>query len=279
MVAQPHIPIDVVDLLPTLDKMLIDLLQSLTEEEWQKRTVAKLWRVKDVVAHLLDGNIRILSLLRDNYWGEKADVSSHNELVHFLNRLNADWVAAMKRVSPSMLIFLHKTTGTLYTDYYKSLNPHDPSLLAVNWAGEAESKNWMHIAREYTEKWLHQQQIRDAVNKPGLMSREFFYPFIDIFMLALPHTYRTVDAEEGTLVKLTITSEIGGSWFLIRKDNEWNLTKGFNASAAAEISLDPDTAWKLFSKSLRPADVSHKLTISGNQQLGEIALTMVSVMA
>jgi len=38
--------------------------------------------------------------------------------------------------------------------------------LAVDWAEEMESKNWMAIAREYTEKWLHQQQIRDAIQQP-----------------------------------------------------------------------------------------------------------------
>jgi hypothetical protein len=279
MTPQRTIPVNVVHLLPTLDNMLIDLLQSLTEEEWQKQTVAKLWTVKGVVAHLLDGNIRILSMLRDNYWGEKADANSYEELVQFLNRLNADWVAAMKRVSPPMLIFLHKATGPLYSDYYKSLNPHDKSPFAVNWAGEDESKNWMHIAREYTEKWLHQQQIRDAVNKPGLMNREFFYPFMDIFMLALPHTFRTVDAEEGTTVKLTITTGIGSSWFLVRASNKWNLTTDFAGTVAAEVVIDPDTAWKLFSKSLRPEHIMDKVTISGNQQLGEKALTMVSVMA
>ena len=53
--------IDLVHKLPELDKKLIELLQSLDIGDWSKQTVAKLWTVKDVVAHLLDGNIRILS--------------------------------------------------------------------------------------------------------------------------------------------------------------------------------------------------------------------------
>ncbi|MEJ7682555.1 MAG: hypothetical protein WKG06_32810 [Segetibacter sp.] len=28
------------------------------------------------------------------------------------------------------------------------------------WAGEKKSKNWFHIAREYTEKWHHQMSSR-----------------------------------------------------------------------------------------------------------------------
>lgn len=279
MTAKPNIPIDAVHLLPVLDSKLIELLKSLTAEEWHLPTIAKLWTVKDVAAHLLDTNIRILSIYRDGHYGEKADIHSTAELILFLNKLNADWVQAMKRVSPQLLILLHEITGPLYCKLYQSLQPFDKSIFAVDWAGEQESKNWMHIARDYTEKWLHQQQIRDAVNKPALMTKELFYPFIAIFMLALPYTYRTITAENGTVVKVTVTTPVGGSWYLTRAAGVWNLTKESKQIPATEISIDPDTAWKLFSKSLRPSAVKDKITITGNLQLGETALNMVSVMA
>lgn len=279
MATQQNIPINVVDLLPVLDRKLLDLLKSFTPDEWQKQTIARLWTVKDVVAHLLDGNIRILSIIRDNYYGEQPSINSYQDLVDFLNRLNADWVRAMKRVSPQMLIFLHEMTGHPFCEYFKSLDPCQKSVLAVDWAGETESKNWMEIARQYTEKWLHQQQIRDAVNRPGLMSRELFFPFIDIFMFALPHTYRAISAEEGTTIKVTVTTEIGGSWFLTLSEGRWTLIKNCTQAPNAEIVIDPDTSWKLFSKSLRPEQIRDKVIFYGNQELGETALTMVSVMA
>lgn len=279
MTNRQDIPIDVVDLLPILDKNLLELLKSLTNDEWQKQTVAKLWTVKDVSAHLLDGNIRVVSILRDDFFDEKPVINSYQDLIDFLNRLNADWVKAMKRVSPQMLIFLLELTGKPFCDYFKSLNPLDKSVLAVDWAGETESKNWMEIAREYTEKWLHQQQIRDAVGKPALMTRELYYPFIDIFMLALPHTFRQMEAENGTTIKVTVSSDIGGSWFLTRNEDKWILTKDYLQATTTEIIIDPDTAWKLFSKSWRPEQVKDKIKIIGNQKFAETALTMVSVMA
>ncbi len=276
---QPTIPINIVHLLPALDEKLIILLESLSEEEWQQQTVAKLWKVKDVAAHLIDGNIRILSMLRDNYFGEKLTVQTHQGLVDYLNGLNADWVKAMKRVSPAMLIYLHKATGKLYCDYYASLHPFEKSGFAVDWAGENESKNWKHIAREYTEKWLHQQQIRDATNRPSIMTREFFYPVINIFMFALPHTYRNIKAEEDTLVQLTVSTSIGGEWYIKMQENKWQLTDKIDRLPDTEVIIDPDTAWKLFSKSLRPEDVKKEIIIKGNKDLGEVALNMVSVMA
>lgn len=272
-------PIDVAHLLPVLDEQLITLLQSITPDDWHKQTVAKLWTVKDVAAHLLDGNIRILSMLRDGYFSESANVQSYEELVQFLNRLNADWVQAMKRVSTDMLILLHQITGPMFCQYYQSLNPWDTATFSVAWAGETESKNWMHIAREYTEKFLHQQQIRDAVNKPGIMTRALFYPFINIFMQALPYTYRHVDAPIGTVVQLTVLTEIGGTWHIQKEEMGWQLHHGSAANADAALSIDPELAWKLFSKSLRPDDVRRSIAIAGNETLAETALSMVSVMA
>lgn len=279
MKSNDTIPFNVIPLLYEIDKKFMELLITLTPEDWQKQTVAQQWKVKDVVAHLLDGNTRLLSMLRDGHSGEKPNIQSYQDLVDYLNALNADWVKAMKRVSPEVLILLHQTTGKLYCDYYASLNPFDTAPFSVAWAGESESKNWMHIAREYTEKFLHQQQIRDAVGKPGIMTKEFFYPFIDIFMMALPYTYRDTLAENGTIIKLTVTSDIGGSWFLIRENDNWILSKENNKTTTSEISIDPNDAWVLFSKSIRPEHIRHKINITGNEKLGEIALTMVSVMA
>ena len=274
-----HIPLDFVHLLPLLDQKLIELLKSLTPEQWKAQTIAKEWKVKDVVAHLLDGNIRPLSMLRDNYYHEQPVINSYQDRLGFLNGLNANWVNAIKRVSPAMLILLHEATGKAYCDYYASLDPFGKAGFAVNWAGEDESKNWMHIAREYTEKWLHQQQIRDAVGITGLMSREFFYPFIDTFMMALPYTYRNTIAEENTTIQVSVTGEAGGSWFLTRNDEKWILRKEKIENPATEIMIDADVSWRLFSKCIRPEQVKDKIEIKGNKELAEVALTMVSVMA
>eukprot|EP00456_Euglypha_rotunda_P061022 TRINITY_DN51066_c0_g1_i1.p2 TRINITY_DN51066_c0_g1~~TRINITY_DN51066_c0_g1_i1.p2 ORF type:complete len:165 (-),score=14.40 TRINITY_DN51066_c0_g1_i1:10-504(-) len=145
---QKNIPPDLVHLLPVLDNKLMELLSTLTPQEWHAPTVARLWKVKDVVAHLLDGNIRILSMLRDGYQGVTPEIHSHQDLLNFLNQLNADWVRAMQRVSPDMLVLLHRITGKMFCDYYATLDPLAKSPFAVSWAGEEESTNRMHRSEE-----------------------------------------------------------------------------------------------------------------------------------
>ncbi|PSR53288.1 hypothetical protein AHMF7605_06955 [Adhaeribacter arboris] len=263
-----------------LDYKLIQLLKSLRPEDWDKPTVAKLWRVKDVAAHLLDGNIRVLSTQRDRYFGEQPPaISSNQDLVNWLNQLNADWVKASKRISPHVLILLHELTGPLVTAYYQSLDLQEKAVFSVAWAGEQESLNELHLAREYTEKWLHQQQIRDAVNQPGILTRHFFYPFIATFMHGLPVTYQSVQADSGTIIQISITTEAGGDWFLVKEADKWTLQSNPTDTPATQVIIHPDIAWKLFSKSIRPEQILDQVEITGNKAVGEIALGMVSVMA
>lgn len=265
-------------LFPLLDEKLISLLRSLTPEEWKKPTIAKLWTVKDIASHLLDTNIRTISLARDQHLTEPdRAINSYHDLVEYLNQLNADWVKATKRMSPQLLTDLLEVTGKQCSAYWQQADLFTDAIFSVAWAGEQTSKNWFHIAREYTEKFIHQQQIREAVGKQELFTKELFYPFIDTFMQALPYTFRNTVAETGTTVQVTVSSDIGSNWFVVKNETGWTLTNESANEVAAQVIIDPQTAWKLFSKGIRPEETI--AIIHGNKKLGETALTMLSVMA
>lgn len=273
-------PIEVKHLFPVLDKKLIELLRSLTPAEWQAPTIAKLWKVKDIAAHLLDGNLRSLSILRDDYNGNRpVGIKIYADLVGYLNQLNADWVQAAHRLSPRVITDLLESTGKEYSELMQALDPWEDAKFSVAWAGEEISKNWFHIAREYTEKWIHQQQIRDAVNKPGILTAGLFYPFIDTFMCALPHAYKYTNAPTGTSVEVIITTDIGGTFHINKTDEGWVLRHDTRLEPNVVVEIDPDTAWKLFSKGINPREALEKVNITGNEELGKVALGMVSVMA
>lgn len=279
MITEKDIPYNVTKLLKDIDNKLLALLQSLSPVEWQMPTIAKLWTVKDVAAHLLDTNIRNLSILRDKYIQTTPENNPFKDLPGYLKALNADWTNAMKRVSPEMLILLHQVTGPLYCQYYETLQFSETALFPVSWMGETASNNLTHIARDYTEKWLHQQQIRDAVNKPGIMTRDLYYPFLDIFMLGLSFTYRNIHSKDGAIVKVTVTGPAGGSWFLVRAEGQWQLTKKAEGRIDSHVHINPDDAWKLFSKSGPVEQIRNRIAIEGDLSLGEVALNMVSVVA
>ncbi|WP_090471052.1 maleylpyruvate isomerase N-terminal domain-containing protein [Mucilaginibacter sp. OK268] len=273
------IPIQTIHLFPVLDQLLIELLRSLSPDDWDKPTVAKLWTVKDIAAHLLHGNVRTISS-KHSFTGDTPPViNSYQDLVNYLNEQNATWVKAMKQVSPNLLIQLLEATGKQFIDELAALDPYANARFSVAWAGEEQSANWFHIAREYTEKWHHQQQIRDAVNKPGIIHRELFYPCIATFMYALPYTYRHVQAPENTLIEITIQSEAGGKWYLQKGADGWSFVAENNKVADCKVSISPDIAWKLFTRAITPKIGIQNSMLGGNIKLGEKIFDTIAVIA
>lgn len=271
-------PIQVAHLFPQIDALLIDVLQSLTEAEWQMPTVAKQWCVKDVAAHLLDGNLRTLSIQRDKYFGETPDgIESYQDLVTWLNQLNASWVAASKRLSPQVLVMLLQATGPLVSNYYASLPPDETAIFPVAWAGETQSKNWLHVAREYTEKFIHQQQIRAAVGKEALINEAYFVPFVQIIMQALPFTFKDVSSTIHTTIKITI-APIGGTYYLVKQTDGWQLENEGKMPPIVDMSLDSHIAWQLFSGSMSTSVAMQQANIEGDASLAQIVLSMRSFM-
>jgi uncharacterized protein (TIGR03083 family) len=277
----PVEPIFTVELFPGLSAELLSVLKSLPPEAWELPTACTGWMVKDVTAHLLGGNLGRLSFGRDRLsyprlGGLELDFAG---LVQAIDRQNAEWVEIAKRFSAPLLVdFLELTDPQLY-EYFKSLPPFEASGPPVSWAGEAQSPNWFDIAREYTEKWLHQQHIRQAVGQPVLAERKWLYPVLDTFLRALPHAYRSLEAADGTTIGFHITGEAGGDWALRFEQTAWKLYAGRAERLAARVRLDQDTAWRLFTKGISAEVARSGLQMEGDPTFGEPLLGMVSIMA
>ncbi|HMZ22657.1 MAG TPA: maleylpyruvate isomerase N-terminal domain-containing protein, partial [Blastocatellia bacterium] len=257
------------------------LLKGLSEEDWYKPTVAGAWQVRDLAAHLLDSDIRRLSFQRDRAPMPPPDapIESYADLVGFLNQLNADWVNAAKRISPPLLIEFLTVTGAQVTALLNSIDPFAPAMFSVAWAGEEASLHWFDVAREYTEKWHHQQQIRDAVGAPPLYARKWLHPVLDAFLRGLPHAYRELAADAGAKIIFNVTGEAGGEWTLAREAGVWRLFTGSAEDAVCRLELDQDTAWRLLTKGLTRNQAVAKIQIHGEVAYGRPLLGMLAVMA
>ena len=258
---------------------MIELLKSLSVEDWEKQTIAPLWTVKDIAVHLLDGNIRALSMLRDGYFGKKPEnVNSYNELLTYLNRLNADWVKAMKRVSPKVLIELLESTGKEYFSFLQKLDPFANATFSVAWAGEDISENWFHIAREYTEKWHHQQQIRLAIGKESeLYNYEFYLPYLETSMRALPYHYRDIQGEKDDVIQFEMIDY--GVWHLYFNGEKWVLANNCEIEPICKVLIKREIAWRIFTKGITKQEAERQSDVFGKRELGTKIFEMLAVMA
>lgn len=262
-----------------LDECLLIFLDQLQPADWSKKTVAGDWTVKDVAAHLLDGNLRILSSLRDNHASENVNINSYQDLVTYLNRLNADWVHAMKRVSPRVLIELLRISGKEYCDYYDTLNLHDFAPFSVAWAGEEKSYNSFHIAREFTEKFHHQLQMRDALGDSFLLKHSFYQDFLSIILLGMPHALKEVSVPEKTVLRLQVK---GFQTFIFDFEFNgglWQMVEPIGNTFVGSATIPDTLAWKLFTKSLRPSSIENNIQLDGDKKLAFNLLHLIAVMA
>jgi uncharacterized protein (TIGR03083 family) len=289
----PPGPLLTAHLFPRLDAHLIDLLRSLLPNDWERQTIAPRWKVKDVAAHLLDTQLRILSFGRDGYTPSPPPaITSERDLVSFIDQLNAEGVTVYRRLSPPVLIAWMEQTSREAASYYASLDPFAPARFGVSWAGESASANWFDVARELTERWHHQQQIRHALGEPTntarnpssnparnlhvIMTPELYHPVLDCFMRALPFHYRSMSAAPGTAVRIHVSGDCGGDWHLYRGD-AWQLSSEPVGTIVATVTIPQDIAWRIFTKGIAPENAHEHVRVTGDTALGTHILNMIAI--
>lgn len=278
---KPLRPIETTHLFPALHQKLIDLLTSLSPDDWHRETICAGWSVKDIASHMLDTALRTITLYRDGYSSpEKPDIQSYRDLVDYLNKLNNDWVRATRRLSPAVLTDWLAQAGPEADRYLTAQPPDEPAVFSVAWAGQDVSPNWFHIACDYTERWHHQQQIRMAVGQTDeILSDALYQPVLDTFMRALPYAYRDTPAENETLLQVSVNDLGAGNWFLYRQNNRWELVENDERKQPdTVVHIDRAYAWQLFARNVPTEVGSSYIQVEGSQSLGLNILLMRSVM-
>ncbi|WP_220196146.1 maleylpyruvate isomerase family mycothiol-dependent enzyme [Ktedonospora formicarum] len=269
-------PIIVVDLFEPLLEHLLNLLLGLDEQDWKRETPCAGWSVKDIVLHLLGDDIGKLSGGRDK------DTSSFlppgPDLVSRINAQNQIWVEATRRMSPHLLCNLLEHTGQQIISYFKSLSLMEMNGV-VSWAGPNRAPVWLDVAREYTERWHHQQHIREAVGQPELTEPTLFTPVLDTFVRALPWTFHVVEAAEGTTVALCVEGEAGKQWYLVRQEGKWSLFTECDFAPVTLVTMKQEIAWRLFTKGIAKERAMKEATIEGNKAYAEVLFQTVAIIA
>lgn len=250
---------------------LVELLRGLPPESWDRATVAGSWLVRDVVAHLADTTLRRLSLHRDEQArggaGSEAGPASEREIAALVNGLNATWVGVARRFSPRVLTDLYRAAIEDLADFFESRTLEAPALFPVSWAGEQESEGWFDVAREFTEQWHHQAQIRDAVGAAPLSDPAWLRAVLETAVRGLPHAYRDVSAAPGATVRLEVTGRSGGAWTLRREPDRWTIHEGAGTAPDASLSLTDDAAWRLLFNALPREAAARAVRTEGDAAL------------
>jgi mycothiol maleylpyruvate isomerase-like protein len=220
---------------------LLSLLASLSDAQWAAPTAAPQWPVKDIALHLLDVDLSWLAHDRDHdQTGIIPVPSGHEEFVRRLAQRNQQWVDGTRTLSPQLITGLLQWSGEQLDAYLGTVDLARPS--SVYWAGQVPL--WFDLAREFTERWVHYQQIREAAQPAGHDNQqdEYLPLVLRTFIWGFPHQYQA-PAPTGTTIALEIADI--GTWMLTRTATGWTLDEAQAAAPAASLRMTGEAAWRL----------------------------------
>jgi hypothetical protein len=271
-------PIFTTRLFRPLHRELMALLTGLEPADWELSTGAGGWTVLQVAAHLLHGDLRELSAERVIHQTSKPGGPGFAELVALIDQDNARGVEFLTTLGPCLITDLLGFAGPRVAHLFQSLPPDAPAATNVAWAGEDVSANWMDIGREFTERWHHQMQIRDAIGAPGLTGRRWIEPLLRLSVLALRRAYDGVEADTGTSLMLRVRGDWTHAWTLVRGDSNWELFDGVAAHPATSVTMDVQDAWRSLFNFRSDNDTLALVEVVGDRRLAAPILLARSVM-
>jgi hypothetical protein len=65
----------------------------------------------------------------------------------------------------------------------------------------------------------------------------------------------------------------------VLREQGWQLFAGMPKDAAAQVEIDQDHAWRLYTKGLTPAQAQAAATVTGDRDLGQHLLKAVAIIA
>jgi uncharacterized protein (TIGR03083 family) len=267
------VKIDARDVFEQDRTVLLHLLRELTAEDWERPTAAAPWAVRDVVAHLLGDDVGRLSRMRDGH--RVGSPAADETLATFIHRLNDEWVRAAGRISPRLLIDMLEVTTPQVLDLWRAVDL-DATGEPVSWAGPDPAPVWLDCARDFTEYWVHQQQIREATGRQAASEPAVIRTVLDTFLRAMPYTLAGLSRPAGSALTVVVGGPAGGRWSW-RSDGEqwWPSDQGEDRTTIVEI--DAELLWRLCVRMVEPEEAQQRVTVTGDHEPAATALRIVSI--
>lgn len=139
-----------------------ELLGELSDDEWRLASPLPGWTVQDNVAHII-GTEAMLS-------GEpgpdlEIDRTANDHVRNDIGAFNEQWVEALRAVPPNEVLSRFRETTGARLSALEHMSDDEWNAESFTPAGKDTYGRFMQI--RVFDCWLHEQDIRDAVGRPG----------------------------------------------------------------------------------------------------------------
>lgn len=242
---------------------LVTLGGQLRPEEWDTPTALPGWTVKDVMAHIVGTE----SALEGQ--GAPASAVDVRSLAHVRNdvgALNEAWVESFRSVAPAeVLAQLRDVTGRRAARL-RSMSAEQFEADSWTPAGPGTYGRFMQI-RVY-DCWVHEQDIRDAVGRPGHDSGPAAEQSLDEIVRALGYIVgKKAAAPSGSTVTIELTGPSGRTVH-VAVDGRAAVVERLDRPADATIRMPAGLFVRLAAGRLEPEARMAEVGLEGDGDLG-----------
>lgn len=249
------------------DERLLALLRPLAPDDWWRPTPCPGWDVHGLALHLLGGALGVVSWLRDGFRGSAPPAGVDEAgFIAWIDELQVGWVDAARRISPRLLVELLAWSTVPFDE---ALAVHDPTAVTagVSWASAEPVPVWLDHARELTEKWIHRQQLLQALDRPSDLRADLAVPVLDALRFAWPYRMGAHRRPPGAVVTIELVDDaVGRRWDLVSDGASWSFAERASTEPIASLILTVEQAWRLLTNNL-DATAFATLPVAGDADL------------
>ncbi len=261
-----------VDALASVWTSLRELLLTLTPEQWHAPTALPGWDVQANVAHIVGTEASLLGQDASPVTNPPPEVDTEppahvrNEIGEF----NEFSVQAMATATPEETVerFDEVTARRLTELREMPQGEWDAETMAP--AGRNTYGRFMQI--RVFDCWFHEQDIRDAVGRPGNLAGQAVVVTLDEMVGAMGFVVgKRAGAHEGSRVRLELTGS-SGRVIDVEVDERAVVVESLSDDPTVLISMDAVVFTRLCGGRVSLDDVRSEVTITGDVALGEAIL-------
>ncbi|MET9426130.1 MULTISPECIES: maleylpyruvate isomerase family mycothiol-dependent enzyme [unclassified Streptomyces] len=252
---------------------IAELVQPLAEGEWNRATPCPGWSVRDIVSHVIGMECEML--------GDPRPIHSlPRDLFHvrgdFARYMEVQVDARRHHTAPEMTAELEYVLIRRARQLRNENRSPDTLIRAP--LGAQQSLELAYRMRAF-DVWVHEQDLRTALGKPGNLDSPGAYVARDNFLYVLP---RVVAKDAGAPPNTAVVFDIHGPVEFLRTvrvdaEGRGTIDGAPSLGPAVTIATDWETYVRLACGRVRPSAVADRVKIEGDQELADAILAHFAV--
>ena len=265
---------EIVDKMEAVWRSIENLCGSLSDQDWATATDCPGWSVQDQLSHLVGSETRLL--------GRPAPDHRPNDLSHTKNESGArnevlvDWRRSWP--GPRVLKEFCEVTG-LRLEILRAMGSGDFEVETQTPIGPGTVRDLLAI--RIFDAWVHEQDMRRAVNRPGHLEGPVAEHAMGRMAMAMPYVIgRKVQPADGTEVVFDVTGSAGRVLAVAMDGTRGKYLDSPPDSPAVRLAMDVETFACLTCGRWSPNEAinSGKVEIDGDRALGKRILGQMNIM-